>query len=148
MSTPSKEDVDTLAQNLQSPQGDNLMTVRHLDAEFDRLAPAEWKDLPLYPEHTVEIKDENGKTLETNSVKAFMKRCETEVPTDDEILELIAAIQAAGGPKSWLLKLGALDVVDFEEGHDPTVQEFFDGNFDRTKIIKKTVIVMYPHLEK
>jgi len=125
-----------------------FLKVQYLEDEFERLAPPEWKDLPMSMQSVMMIKDDNDNLLAQGHVQAFMKKCEGETFTDADILEVFEAIKKVGTPIGWLLRLGCLNLVDFPEGQDPTVKEFFEGEFDASLVKKKVVILAYPMMEK
>jgi len=119
----------------------HLMELKELKLEFDRYATEAWKELPLATEASITI---DGKTWTT---QAFLKKCAGSVPSDEEIVEFLQHVKDSCEPVYWLYRLGYLEVVDFPEGDDPTVKDFFLGNFDANTVSTKAALICYPLVE-
>lgn len=123
----------------------NILEVRMLEDEVARLFPEAWKALPRSQQSVYQKNDDQGNLEYLAPVVPIILKCEGEKATDEEIGRVIEAIKAKGTPVAFLVHLACLDVVDFPDGEDPTVKDFFEGNFDASKMKTKLALVSYPH---
>lgn len=123
----------------------SILEVKTLDAEAQRLFPAAWLALPKSTEAVFQKNDEAGNLEYLAPVKPVMLKCAGPVATDEEIQQVVDKVKEHGEPVAFLVQLACLEVVDFPDGEDPTVKDFFEGNFDLSKVQKKLALVSYAH---
>lgn len=120
-----------------------LATVTLYD-DFVRLWPKEWQDKPKATQAVYAIRHADG-TDEYFPTHYFGRRCAGAVPTEDEIVALRDEMVAHGEiPVAYLMQLCYVVVPDWPEGEDPTMGEFFIGDYDKTNMKQVAMLVSYP----
>lgn len=69
----------------------------------------------------------------------------SDIPTEDELLLHIKGILDSynGNVQGWLLKLGLVTLPGFI-GEEPTIEEFFNEDFDSNRVKPRFLLVSYP----
>ena len=88
-------------------------------------------------------------TADRKMVKFFSLQCESEIPTTKEVDTLIDNISQKydGKIEGWLLRLGSVTIPGFE-GEEPTIEEFFNENFDSKRVKPITLLISYPVIKE
>ena len=111
--------------------GDTFGTYSINEDEADKAFPPHWtKDIIA---------------ADRKSVKFFSLQCESEIPSAKEIDTLIDNISKKydGKIEGWLLRLGYVVIPGFI-GEEPTIEEFFNENFDSKRVKPVTLLLSYP----
>jgi hypothetical protein len=133
-------------EEMNSPALDAIDLI-DLNEAFDRLAPEEWKNLPMAFTTTVMDPPTDTQPRRVYETRACVKKCAGPVPSDSEIEAFVEHIKNTHKPTHWLYHLGYLQLVNFPEDHDPTVKDFFDGNYDPSKASLVAALLSYPLVE-
>jgi len=124
---------------MSEPKLDHLGILEYfsLESEVEKYFPSSWPQ---------EYRNSKGNADLQSRTRFVGVRCNSEIPTEGDISNLVSAIaeQHAGNIDGWLLKMGYIMIPSFEDGDEPSISDYLREDFDQSRIKTVAMLISYP----